>query len=88
MADWIREGTAHRTRVRIDPVRHLLVDDGHGRGGWALWCSSGKGRPDSNPHSNKFCRECLTLANEAIEDDTLSPSDVSGWPVKEPEARA
>lgn len=27
MADWVREGTAHRTRVRRDPVRHLLVQD-------------------------------------------------------------
>ena len=81
MADWIVEGEANRTRIRIDPVRHLLVDDGHGRGQWALWCSSGKGRKSYNPHSRKFCRECLALANDAIADGTLSPSDVTGWPV-------
>jgi len=79
MASWIKEGTAHRTRVRIDPVRHLLV---HGGAEWVLWCSSGKGRPDCNPHSKKFCPECLALANEAIGDETLAPDDVSGWPVK------
>lgn len=82
MSDWICEGMAARSPLRIDPVRHLLVDDGHGRGGWALWCSSGKGRPDNNPHSKKFCRECVTLANEAIDEEMLDPSDVSGWPVK------
>jgi len=87
MTSWITEGTAHRTRVRIDPVRHLLVDDCHG--GWAMWCSFGKGRKDCNPHSRKFCRGCLALAREAIEDDTLSPDDVSGWPVSaRPDARS
>ena len=79
MAGWITEGTAHRTRVRIDPVRHLLVEDRPSE--WMLWCSNGKGRVDSNPHSRKFCRECLALADEAIAEETLSPADVSGWPV-------
>lgn len=78
VSGWIKEGTAHRTRVRIDPVRHLLVQD---RGGWALWCSSRKGRVDSNPHSRKFCPECKRLAREALADETLSPEDVSGWPL-------
>jgi hypothetical protein len=78
MASWIIEGTAHRSPVRMYPVRHLLVDNG---GEWTLWCSGGKGRPDCNPHSKKFCRECVSLANEAIEDDTLAPDDVNGWPV-------
>jgi hypothetical protein len=80
MADWIVEGTAHRSPVRRDPVRHLLVDDGSGRGEWALWCSSGKGRKDYNPHSKKFCRGCVQLAKDAIADDTLALSDVHGWP--------
>jgi hypothetical protein len=79
MADWIKEGTAHRSPIHKYPVRHLLVDDCHG--GWALWCSSGKGRPDSNPHSRKFCHECTRLACEAIADETLDASDVNGWPI-------
>lgn len=80
MADWLREGTAARTRLRIDPVRHLLAQDQHGD--WRLWCSAGAGRLDNNPHSRKFCRACVALAVEAIAEDTLSPDDVTGWPVR------
>lgn len=77
MASWITEGTAHRSPVRKDPVRHLLVDSG---GVWMMWCSAGKGRKDYNPHCKKFCHECCQLAREAIEAGDLSPSDVHGWP--------
>lgn len=79
MASWVTEGTAARTGVRAQAVRHLLVQGD--RSDWVLWCSSGKGRVDANPHSANFCRECLALAKEAIADDTLDASDVSGWPV-------
>jgi len=87
MADWLKEGTAHRTRVRIDPVRHLLVQDRPGV--WVLWCSSGKGRIDSNPHCDKFHSECVALARKAIAEGNLTASDVCGWPVRlfEPPAR-
>lgn len=78
MSSWIQEGTAHRSAVRKYPVRHLLVDN---CGEWSLWCSSGKGRPDCNPHSKKFCRECLALAKDAIAEDMMSPSDANGWPL-------
>jgi hypothetical protein len=80
MSSWIVEGTAHRSRVSPAPVRHLLVDN---CGEWSLWCSSGKGRKDYNPHSKRFCHECLALAKEAIAEETLDPSDVHGWPVGE-----
>jgi hypothetical protein len=80
VASWITEGTAHRSPVRRDPVRHLLVQD---NSDWRMWCSYSKGREDSNPHSKKFCRGCVALAKEAIAEETLSPSDVSGWPVGE-----
>ena len=79
MAAWITEGTAHRSRISRHPVRHLLVDDCHG--GWAMWCSANKGSKDYNPHSKRFCRECLALANEAVSEETLDPADVHGWPV-------
>jgi hypothetical protein len=78
---WLIEGTAHRTAVRRDPVRHLLVDDGRGRGEWALWCTSGKGRPDSNPHSRKFCRGCVALTRDAVAAGDLDLADVNGWPL-------
>lgn len=79
MADWIKEGTAHRTRVRRDPVRHLLVQERPGD--WVLWCSNGKGRIDNNPHCLKFCRECVALAREAIAGETLDAADL-GWPMR------
>ena len=82
MADWIKEGAASRSTAAIAPVRHLLVDD---NGDWSLWCSGGKGHPQTPVLGNeRFCRECLALANEAIEDETLNAADVSGWPVKVP----
>jgi hypothetical protein len=82
MANWIKEGAAVRSAAQIVPVRHLLVDD---NGSWSLWCSGGKGRPQTAVAGNKrFCRGCLTLANEAIEDETLTPDSVQGWPVKAP----
>lgn len=78
--DWIREGAAERSAAGITPVRHLLVD---GNGRWSLWCSGGKGRPQTPVTGNKrFCRECVALADEAIEDETLDPGDVALWPVK------
>lgn len=83
VASWITEGTAHRSPVCRDPVRHLLVH-GHGWGEWALWCSSGKGRKDYNPHSRKFCRDCKRLAQDAIDAGDLAASDVRGWPVTNP----
>lgn len=76
MADWITEGTAHRSRISPNPVRHLLVRDGND---WALWCSGSRGRQDYNPHGTKFCAECRRLAAAAIEDETLSRDDVHGW---------
>ena len=83
MADWIAEGTAHRSPVRKYPVRHLLVDGRANGWDWSMWCSGSQGRKDYNPHSPKFCRECAQLARDAIEDDTLSPDDVNGWPVSD-----
>lgn len=48
-----------------------------------MWCSGGKGVRQTPVVTNKrFCRECLTLANEAIEDETLDPSSIQGWPVR------
>lgn len=83
--EWIDEGASERSAARIEPVRHLLVDNG---GEWLMWCSAGKGSRQTAVSTNKrFCRECLALANEAIEDDTLSPADVSGWPAKERSTR-
>jgi hypothetical protein len=80
MADWIKEGCAERSAARIVPVRHLLVDD---NGNWSLWCGGSKGHPQTPvPGNERFCRECLELANEAIGDETLDPADVHGWPVK------
>jgi hypothetical protein len=80
MTDWIKEGCAERSAARIAPVRHLLVDD---NGNWSLWCGGSKGRPQTPvPGNNKFCRECLALADEAIEDETLAPESVIPWPVK------
>ena len=75
---WVTEGTAYRTGVRKNPVRHLLV---HGDTGdkWVLWCSNGKGREDYNPHSRKFCAVCKELAKEAIEGEMLDKADVNGW---------
>lgn len=80
MNDWLREGTAHRSPVRRDPVRHLLVCD-HGSE-WALWCSGNKGRLDNNPHSRKFCRECVNLARDAVAEGTLNATDLGDWPVR------
>ena len=80
MTNWIQEGAAERSTAQIAPVRHLLVDD---NGKWSLWCSGGRGHPQTAVLGNeKFCRECLTLANEAIEDETLAPEHVIPWPVK------
>lgn len=86
MASWLIEGTAHRSPVRIHPVRHLLVDSG--RGAWAMWCSSSKGRPDHNPQSRKFCRACKTLAADAIAAGDLGIADLAGWPLTQPISRA
>jgi hypothetical protein len=81
MADWIKEGAAARSTTRIAHVRHLLVDD---NGTWSLWCSGGKGNPQTPvPGNKRFCRECLALANDASKDGTLAPDDVAGWPVRE-----
>lgn len=80
MASWITEGTAHRSRVSPNPVRHLLVRGSDS--GWVLWCSSGKGREDYNPHGTKFCPNCRELAVEAISEGTLTADDVHGWPVE------
>ena len=85
MADWIAEGTAYRSPVRIAPVRHLLVDGRANGWDWSMWCSGSRGRKDYNPHSRKFCRECLELAREACADETLDPEDVTGWAVSRPE---
>jgi hypothetical protein len=80
MADWIKEGCAERSAARIAPVRHLLKYD---NSTWRLWCSGGRGHPQTAVLGNdRFCSECLALANESIEDETLDPSDVSPWPVK------
>ena len=80
MADWIAEGCSERSAVQIAPARHLLVEHG---GEWSMWCSGGKGVRQTPVVTNKrFCRECLTLANEAIEDETLDPSSIQGWPVR------
>jgi hypothetical protein len=82
MADWITEGCAVRSAARIAPVRHLLVAD---NGNWSLWCGGSKGHPQTAVLGNgRFCPECLALANEALEDETLAAADVCGWPVKEP----
>lgn len=78
MADWIAEGTAARSRIQRNPVRHLVVTG-------LLWCSAGKAVKDYNPHSPRFCARCKALANEAIADGTLSPEDVQGWPVRRTE---
>jgi hypothetical protein len=80
MADWIEEGAAERSATQVVPVRHLLVQE---HGGWSMWCSAGKGLPQTPvPGNRKFCRACVTLANEAIADGTLTPDDVQLWPVK------
>jgi hypothetical protein len=59
---WCEEGTAHRSPVSPAAVRHLLVE------GERLWCSGGKGRPDNNPHSRRYCPKCLDLAREYREE--------------------
>lgn len=47
-----------------------------------MWCSGGKGHPQTPVTGNgRFCRECIHLANDAITDETLAPDDVQGWPV-------
>jgi hypothetical protein len=81
MADWITEGAAARSTAQIAPVRHLLVQTD---GGWSLWCSGGKGSPQTAVLGNdRFHRECIALANAAIAEHTLDPADVSGWPVNQ-----
>jgi hypothetical protein len=84
MSNWITEGTAHRSPVRIAPVRHLLVDGRANGWDWAMWCSGSRGRKDSNPHSNRVCRECRRLAEDAVADGTLSPDEVPGVFVRTP----
>jgi hypothetical protein len=82
MADWITEGCAERSAARIAPVRHLLITT---TGGWRLWCGGSRGHPQTPVlGNNRFCHECLALAAEAIEDETLAAVDVCGWPVKVP----
>lgn len=76
MASWITEGTAYRSPVRRDPVRHLLVDGRHNGWDYAMWCSGSQGRKDNNPHSRKYCRECRQLALDAIAEGDLAPEDV------------
>ena len=78
MADWLKEGTAARTRICLYPVRHLLMQDRPGD--WRLWCSAGPGSLDNNPHSPKFCRRCVALAREAIAEGNLSAADLN-WPL-------
>ncbi len=80
MADWISGGAAVRSISQIVPVRHLLVDD---NGRWSLWCSGGEGHQQTAVTGNdRFCHACLALAREAIEDETLAPGDLAGWPVE------
>ncbi len=80
MADWITEGTARRTRVQIQPVIHLVVRDG-GRYEWSMWCSGGQGRADTVLYvpgrRPRFCRECRQLAQDAVDDGTLAPSEIA-----------
>jgi hypothetical protein len=83
VADWITEGTAHRTRVQVQPVIHLVVRDS-GRFEWSMWCSGGQGRQDTVLYipgrRPRFCPECRGLAQDAVDDGTLAPSDLTdGW---------
>jgi hypothetical protein len=75
ISSWLTEGTAHRTRVQMTPVCHLLV---RLDGDWVMWCSGSKGREDS-PHGNRMCRECRQLAREAVEEGDLDAEDAGRW---------
>lgn len=72
MAEWLVEGIAYRTRVREQPVIHLLVLR---RGSWELWCSNGRGRM-ANVYRGKICDQCRKLARKAISENDLYFEDV------------
>lgn len=89
---WLTEGVSARsTWGRPDPVIHLLVEDGK-----RLWCSGGAGRAEVH-HANetetgrlRFHWECRALAQQALDDGTLSPDDsiVRKWRLRVPAATA
>lgn len=72
---WLVEGTAHRTRVQEKPVIHLLVDQGGER---VMWCTSGKGRPDS-PHGGRHCGDCAGLLVDAVAEGMADPDEHRNW---------
>jgi hypothetical protein len=88
MNDWITEGVSTRSPWGItNPVVHLLLADSGDR----MWCSGGAGRPEVH-HANstptgrrRLCRECRALAQEAVDDETLSPDRLTrDWRLREP----
>jgi len=81
MAEWITEGCAERSATRIMPLVHLLVESSDIP--WRMWCSAGAGikqttlRVPGNPP--RYCPACRKLAQEAVNEGTLSADDLPGW---------
>jgi hypothetical protein len=72
---WLTEGTAARSPVQRTPVIHLLVQQD---GAWNMWCTGGAGRED-NPHGNRLCRKCRTLARDAVTAGDLDNRNAGRW---------
>jgi hypothetical protein len=87
---WLTEGVSTRFPWgRTDPVIHLLLTGADNR----MWCSGGAGRaevhhPNSTPAGRlRFCRECKALAQEVVDEGTLSVDDLRRWHLRAPDVR-
>lgn len=79
MAEWLTEGASERSAQRLAPILHLLVK-GPGDG-FQMWCTAGRGVERTQYHVTRRCPDCRKLAQEAVDDGTLSPAALSGWKI-------
>lgn len=79
MSEWVTEGCAQRSATRIRPVVHLIIRSSSNR----MWCSGGAGIAQTTLHvpgvPPNHCPDCRKLAQEAVDEETLSAADLPGW---------